>query len=143
MATASSPPSRRDMCSPTREFVTTADLQEIPVATCPLTSDVRKRLQRAASEGQPEVRPTLISDLLDALRAFAEDGGGVAIMCRSAARREIAAGRIVGVPLMLKRSSTVEVSFCTVQKMKPSFALTAFFAEATKILGPGTIRDVA
>lgn len=125
------------------ESVTTADLQEIAVATCPLTSDVRKRLQRSAAEGHPEVKPVLITDSLDALRAFAEDGGGASIMCRSAVRREISAGRIIGVPLLLKRSSAVEVSFCTVQKMKPSFALTAFFAEADKILRRHFVAAVA
>jgi DNA-binding transcriptional LysR family regulator len=126
-----------------RESVTTVDLEAFAVATCPLTSDVRKVLQRAPAEGTPEVRPVLITDSPDALRAFCEDGAGVSMMCASAIRREVAAGRLIGVPLMLRRPAVVDVKFCVVQNAKPSFALTAFLAEAAKTIGRGKIKNVA
>jgi DNA-binding transcriptional LysR family regulator len=112
-----------------RPHIELAELRGHPIGTFERNSGVGRVLRRLAAQGGPAVRPTLVTNSLEALKQMAASGAGIALLCPHAAQREIQEGRLIAVPLHADGPVAITLEFCVLRGERRSFALNAFIAE--------------
>jgi DNA-binding transcriptional LysR family regulator len=119
-----------------RTKVAFAELQGQPIGTFERNSGIGRALQKLAARGAAPIRPTLITNSLEALKQMAATGTGIALLCRHSIQREIEQGQLVMVPLDADGPVTISLEIGTLRGERRSAALDAFIAE---LIGLGDV----
>jgi DNA-binding transcriptional LysR family regulator len=109
-----------------RRKVTLAELQGQPIGTFERNSGVGRALRRLAGPGIAPVRPTLVTNSLEALKQMAASGAGIALLCPHSTQREVQQGLLVAVPLDADGPVRITLEICTLRGERRSAALEAF-----------------
>jgi DNA-binding transcriptional LysR family regulator len=117
-----------------RRRVTLADLAGDPIGTFERNSGVGRALLRLAGEGAA-LRPTLVTNSLEALKALAERGNGICLACPHAVQNEIRERRLVAVPVHAGGPVRIALDVCVLAGERRSFALKSFLEELVRLGG--------
>ncbi len=115
------------VCAPShpiakRKSINLRDVLGYPLAVPVTGFGIRALIDEACRISRLQLKPALLTNCIDALRAFASSGSGLSVITQLSIRRELASGQLCAVPLTnpALRHSSIDVMVLSARRQPPA-----------------------